>query len=222
MSNIDMNQAMAAFAQLFASAMGQAQGQAPQGPAAVPSVETPEIAAQRTKKVERLRAYGAKVADDLWEVLRNFDAMVVIQIAAGMQWKAASQYFWSIDGEERAVLRHARQLHRGARHQSGMEIDEVRDEEQAILFHRRNAEQYETLNFIAEQLWLKADHELARQGQEAPFVPNFELNEGARRKWQEGRDRMNRSKPTPDATHVQGARIERETHNDFLDGVLAS
>lgn len=210
----NVQEMMAAFVQVMGQAL--AQNQEPQ---ATPPVVTPELQAAETKKVARLRQYARKVAEEIDGVFANFDAEVVAQIASGLQFKAMDQYFWSEDMMEKALLARARQEAAGARHDDISEVNELRELDNRIAFHERNVEQYETLNYIAEALWLAAERAVILAGGELRFVPDFSLSEKQRAAWHKRRNARQQSQQSVNRATIQGARMSRAAHNGFLDQV---
>lgn len=199
---------------------------------------SPEIEAAKAARKNKIQEVANEIANDLYEVFEkyDFDTKVAVQLCNAMVTPFISvkdQFFWSVDRADKAAQRLARMQATGQWEddaRGGMkdasddgqdgtaEISPMRQAEDAVKYHQRNAEQYEILTQAVNRLWCRYEMDLAADDQEVGFVPDFELSE---KKLQEYISRQQQrsarsSRSLQVQADAQAARIDRETSLSFL------
>lgn len=220
------------------AALAQVLGMAQETVAVV--TESPEIAAAKAARKAKITEAGNEIARDLLAVFEkhDLDAKVAIQVCNAAVTPFISirdQYFWSIDKADKAAQRLARMEATGQWEddaRGGMkdssddgssgngEINPMRQCEDAIKYHNRNAEQYELLTHAMNAAWCRLEADVVEQGSDVGFIPDFGITDKEYQTYLARQQQRNQrsTKNQQAVANVQASRIERETTTSFLGG----
>lgn len=205
-----------------------------------PEVEkiSPEMQLAIDKRDNSIRSMASNIASDMKAVLEkyDFDSGIMLQTAASGLAPFISvrdQYFWSRSAADRAGQRLARLESTGqwddvARGRSNSdddgaggqgEINPIRQAEEALAFHTRNAEQYEILNHAYAIMWMLCESDqLTDSGKEATFIPDSDLGEAEYQKYLQRQEKRFQSKRNSEqvSTNAQASQLLRRTTTSFI------
>lgn len=198
---------------------------------AAPAAElSPEITAATKYRSKALRTTANSLAKAQLDVNADFDPEVMIQIVAGIAYRARDQYFWSRNQSEFQSRLLANEQDIGARVSDdvagGGEHDDMpnplANREQAVRYHNRNMEQYEVQLMMAEAMWLHYSRELMRNNVDVKYIPDFDIGERAFANYVDKRIAAARKNGATarDATRA-AMQIERDTTFHFITPQVA-